>query len=1107
MPLNSDSPEFRNLVDLAITGEDLDSFGESVLKSNFDMQSPTEMLKAVTDDYTPNYDVSLGGLSTPSFGSSAALDNPTSLELKPRQYSAEKRASTEYNKIRAMMGAAGKRDEFAEYISKRGPDGSVVNPLNVLGNEFERSRLLNKTFDTLSAGNYAMAGFIDELIASGNTFTAFRQAAANFGNVMPLLRGQFKDAEKITFDDVFNRNDIGGSGTAAVAFLLDVFLDPVNLIPGAAIGKGLGKVGRLTNAAIDKTGPLGRGFDEIFRPTRKFEVLGEGGRKFTNEQDYAEAYINNQLPQIVERVESITADMTPDERTLFGLFLDQPTVVREQLQVLVDKGAIPKDRMDFVSEIQAKVNEYTKELFTEEKKYQLLDDSLFKENYLPAYLATDPRLQKGYAQLKNVRRPMNKLPSGQEKARFLEEAKYETNEELFKSVLDGSIRNTTLELDLHNILLKRGFEHTRWIANKKFIDAVINNKNLMPDGKTPFSIDLFDPSLNAAAMIPGRTKTYGEAKVVKDLLRDNPTHELFEVTRRTVDEKGKYVDEIISAHLLPSEVVQHMKVGETAFARDDGLYKFFEFVEKLTSPWRAYATLSPGFHARNYIGMLFTNWLRGVGSKSDVGTDIFSNLGFGGPFGMARTHMQAFAIQRQMKGAGQMPDLFNKIQKMYSGEGFSKDMANVDFDTIFNGKLDTIYKLDADGKRIGKYTPKEIADLAQKYDVPQSISHHGPMGENLDKMPEAMKMDKLDAPQYDLSDVNPQAREALELQGAAAGSKKSAAETAYRYSANNFAIKANRATATVFENNGRLALFIDRLRKGDSPEIAAEATKKWHFDYRKLSKIERSVFANMMPFYAWSRFALPRMALAMIENPSRMARVPKFQTMVQNIADNTGMAEFPTPDYYDELQAIQVPSWNAVKNEALGVLDKIGLNATQDETGQMFDEDGYPVYASMDLPILELNRLNAQDIGSSLSPVFKPLIERATGQSLFTGTAIESFPGELEKNVRKVPKVVTDRLGIESTERIDKSTRHLIGAINPFVERYYFRLLQDMPERGQLNYAYLRELGPNVRPLDVRRTMRGRNFETLKLAREFKQRFDQEREQAKERAKELAAKS
>jgi hypothetical protein len=1099
MALNADSPEYRELVDLALTGETLDSYGGSIFDSEFNSQSPEQMLTSSIDTTsTANkladnlFNVSEGGFAIPHYGSDIAMETPTSLDLNRRQYSAEKRATKEYNKIKALMTAYGQGDEFEEYISKRGPEGSFLTGGT---NEFERSRMLNDVFDTLSAGNYAAAGFVDSLISGRSTFEAFRQAAVNLGNALPVLRGQFKDAEKIDFDDVFNRNNIGGSGTAAVAFLLDVFLDPINLIPGAAVGTAIGKTGKGINFLIDKTGPLGRTFDEVFRPTRKFDVLGEGGEQFTREQDYAEAYINNQLPKMVERVESITADMTPDERTLFGLFLDQPEVLEQQLKVLVDKGLLPEDRLNFVSQIREKVNAHTRSLFEIEAddKFKLLDESLFRDNYLPAYLATDPNLRKGYAQLKNVRRPVHKVPTTEEKARFLQPKKYPTNEELFKDVLSGSLRNTTLELDLHNILLKRSFEHTRWIANRKFINAVINNKSLMPDGKTPFSIDLFDPSLDATAMIPGRTKTYAEAKVVKDLLRDNPTHELFEVTRKTIDEKGNYVDEIVSAHLLPSEVVQHMKAGDTAFARDDGLYKFFEFVEGLTSPWRAYATLSPGFHARNYIGMLFTNWLRGVGNARDVGTDIASNYTLS-KGGMTRAHLQAFAIQRNMKGAGEMPGLFNKIQGMFGG----KDLESLEF-------TEKIAKLDSKGNKVGVYTPQEIADLAQQYDVPQSISHFGPMGENLDKMPEAMKMDKLTSETANLEGLSGSAQEALRLQGEAAAAGKSVGDRAYGMAANNRLIKANRATATIFENNGRMALFIDRLKKGDSPEIAALETKKWHFDYRKLSKIERSVFANMMPFYAWSRFAMPRMALAVLENPARMSKVPKFQNLIQNIANNTGMGEFPTPDYYDELQAIQVPSFDAIEAEAKNLFEKIGLGATQSEMGQMFDEDGYPVYASMDLPILELNRLNVQDIGSSLSPVFKPLIERATGQSLFTGTPIETFPGEEERDVRAVPKFITDALGIESTDRITKSQRHLVGAINPAVERYWFRTFQDMPARNQLMYSLLRELGPNVRPLDVRRTMRGRNFETLKLAREFKQRFLQEQANIAEREAELAA--
>ena len=78
--------------------------------------------------------------------------------------------------------------------------------------------------------------------------------------------------------------------------------------------------------------------------------------------------------------------------------------------------------------------------------------------------------------------------------------------------------------------------------------------------------------------------------------------------------------------------------------------------------------------------------------------------------------------------------------------------------------------------------------------------------------------------------------------------------------------------------------------------------------------------------------------------------------------------DLPTPDYYDEVRMTQLP---LVRNSK-------------------------PLGIQIDLPMLELNRLNSSDVLSSLNPFVKRVFESvpAEGVNFFTGAEEEAFPGQ-----------------------------------------------------------------------------------------------------------------
>ena len=273
------------------------------------------------------------------------------------------------------------------------------------------------------------------------------------------------------------------------------------------------------------------------------------------------------------------------------------------------------------------------------------------------------------------------------------------------------------------------------------------------------------------------------------------------------------------------------------------------------------------------------------------------------------------------------------------------------------------------------------------------------------------------------------------------------------------------------------------MYKRQTLDDAALETKKWHFDYRKLSQVEKKLFAAAMPFYAWTRFAMPRMIMSVVESPGRVAALPKSQEMLKNWAEDegipTGMAE---PDYYDEVQATQIP---------------------------YMDEDGYPVFITADLPILEINKMNARDVLSSMNPLPKTIYEWTTGEQLFTGTPIERYPGEEDRSVRweapgalkPMSDYVWKKLGFKKAPKMSRFARSAIRNIAPPIDRYLLRPQEFEAQESQPNrtgYWWLSTFGLTARPHDLRRIIRGKNFQDVQMIRNYEKLLEQTEERAKE---------
>lgn len=168
---------------------------------------------------------------------------------------------------------------------------------------------------------------------------------------------------------------------------------------------------------------------------------------------------------------------------------------------------------------------------------------------------------------------------------------------------------------------------------------------------------------------------------------------------------------------------------------------------------------------------------------------------------------------------------------------------------------------------------------------------------------------------------------------------------------------AARSVGSTIENEARMQLFLNHVRRGSDPLIAAQRVKEVLFDYQNLSTTEKEVFRRAIPFYAWQRKNLALQVRMLATHPGLSAAEIK-------------------PFRGRQSEDREMTSWEA------GAF-KLRL-----------DRDGRTVHVitGIDLPIRSLDVLwrgSLQGTMSSnlgmLSPYLKSAIEIAAGKSLFTG--------------------------------------------------------------------------------------------------------------------------
>jgi hypothetical protein len=180
-------------------------------------------------------------------------------------------------------------------------------------------------------------------------------------------------------------------------------------------------------------------------------------------------------------------------------------------------------------------------------------------------------------------------------------------------------------------------------------------------------------------------------------------------------------------------------------------------------------------------------------------------------------------------------------------------------------------------------------------------------------------------------------------------------------------LRGGRKFGMVIEDNARIGAFIDALVKGDDPATAARKVRKYLFDYGELTEFEQQVMKQIIPFYTWLRKNIPLQIQSLVEQPGKYASVGKTYDAASKKWEETIEDKMNKPDYFSEMMYVKT-GWKT--------------------------EDGSPLYLSVDLPYMEINRMfSFQQMLSSVTPA-KFLLELALNTKTFPTTSkIERVEG------------------------------------------------------------------------------------------------------------------
>jgi len=190
-----------------------------------------------------------------------------------------------------------------------------------------------------------------------------------------------------------------------------------------------------------------------------------------------------------------------------------------------------------------------------------------------------------------------------------------------------------------------------------------------------------------------------------------------------------------------------------------------------------------------------------------------------------------------------------------------------------------------------------------------------------------------------------------------------------------------RRFGTAVENNARIALFIDQIKKGADFDSAALTVKKFLFDYGDLTIFEKSVMKRIVPFYTWLRKNIPLMLEQVVKQPGKFVAPLHLKESIETISPAQ--------------EELFLPDW--LKTGELNI--RLPFNYYY-----------FPDMPFQDLATLGFNQYSFKTLASSISPLIKFGFEVIANYDIYRDKPLadQSLPKEIRLRKAFVQELVNE---------------------------------------------------------------------------------------------------
>lgn len=209
-------------------------------------------------------------------------------------------------------------------------------------------------------------------------------------------------------------------------------------------------------------------------------------------------------------------------------------------------------------------------------------------------------------------------------------------------------------------------------------------------------------------------------------------------------------------------------------------------------------------------------------------------------------------------------------------------------------------------------------------------------------------------------------------------------------STRNAVLRAGFKVGQTLEDNARIALFLNQVKKGKSYDEAGKHVQKYLFDYGDISPFEQSTLKRVMPFYTWSRKNIPLQLEAIVAHPDKLS---KLGLGISNVQQAAGMDSIPDPSQVPEYLTEKAPVYVGQDKE-----NAVVSAVTLENLLPFFDLG--PFTRFLNTPTVPKGLLESglqgplEFIVGSSSPFIKAPIEYLLNYDTFKKREIKEFEGQ-----------------------------------------------------------------------------------------------------------------